>query len=90
MYANVINFHIFSGQSLFHLGRYEEAESNFHQSLTCKADHVPTHLTYARLLSQVNRFEESERFYKKALELDRNNLPTYLHYGKNMLTGEEL
>nr|CAB3267129.1 transmembrane and TPR repeat-containing protein 2-like [Phallusia mammillata] len=73
------------GQSFFHLGRYEEAELTFDQSLSAKPDHVLTHLTYARLLNHVGRFDQSERLYKAALDLDPDHLSTYQHYG-NFLT----
>lgn len=44
--------HIFSGEAFFKLKQFEEAEKWYQQALKAKTDHIPAHLTYAKLLSK--------------------------------------
>lgn len=42
----------FIGEAFFKLKQFEEAERWYQQALKAKADHIPAHLTYAKLLSK--------------------------------------
>lgn len=72
---------IFPGQSLHKLGQLHEAENWFQAALTEKPDHIPAHLTYARLLSQQSRTIEAEELYKNALRIEPDNHTIYHHLG---------
>ncbi|XP_078663623.1 protein O-mannosyl-transferase TMTC2-like [Branchiostoma floridae x Branchiostoma belcheri] len=72
------------GESLFKNGQLPEAEDWFKKSLTAKPDHVPAHLTYAKLMAKTNRAVEAEQMYQKAMELDSNSATVHQHYGQYM------
>ncbi|XP_015794954.1 transmembrane and TPR repeat-containing protein 2 [Tetranychus urticae] len=70
------------GEVYYKLGRYPEAEKWYKQALTIKKDHVPAHLTYAKLLAKWNRPEEAKQWFLKAEMLAPNDSSVYQHYGQ--------
>ncbi|XP_009857867.3 protein O-mannosyl-transferase TMTC2 [Ciona intestinalis] len=78
-YHSILNM---LGQSFYQLGRIEEAEQSFKLSLAEKPDHVPSHLTYARLQEKVGKFSNAEKLYRNAIQLEPNNPMTYQHYSR--------
>ncbi|KAJ8245393.1 hypothetical protein GJAV_G00270270 [Gymnothorax javanicus] len=80
---------LFSPQSLYNLmgeayarlNRLEEAELWYQKSLRAKANHVPAHLTYAKLLAITGRKMEAEQYFLKAIDLDPSGTDCYMHYG---------
>uniref|UniRef100_H2ZKD8 dolichyl-phosphate-mannose--protein mannosyltransferase n=1 Tax=Ciona savignyi TaxID=51511 RepID=H2ZKD8_CIOSA len=70
------------GQSLLQLGKTTEAERNFKLSLAEKPDHVPSHLTYARLLENVGKADMAEKFYLRALKIEPRNPLIHQHYSR--------
>ncbi|XP_032804676.2 protein O-mannosyl-transferase TMTC2 [Petromyzon marinus] len=70
------------GEAHTRLGRLAEAERWYQESLLSKPDHVPAHLTYAKLLSATNRKVEAERLFLKAIDLDPAKANTYMHYAQ--------
>ncbi len=70
------------GEAYFKLGQLHDAEHWFKQSLSAKWDHIPAHLTYAKLLAKWNRLQEAEQLFLKAKELDPNDSSVYQHYGQ--------
>ncbi|CAG2111701.1 unnamed protein product [Medioppia subpectinata] len=70
------------GEAYFKLGQLTDAEHWFKQSLAAKSDHIPAHLTYAKLLAKSNRIQESEQWFLKAKLLDPNDPSVYQHYGQ--------
>lgn len=76
------HFFTIPGQSLHQVGSVVEAERWFQSSLAAKPDHVPAHLTYARLLSDVGRVGEAERFYSDAIRIEPESSVVYRHYSK--------
>uniref|UniRef100_F6XAQ8 dolichyl-phosphate-mannose--protein mannosyltransferase n=1 Tax=Ciona intestinalis TaxID=7719 RepID=F6XAQ8_CIOIN len=78
-YHSILNM---LGQSLYQLGRIEEAERSFKLSLAEKPDHVPSHLTYARLLEKVGKISHAEKLYKNAIQMEPSNPVSYQHYSR--------
>lgn len=69
------------GEAFFKLSKLKEAEHWYKKSLSAKSDHIPAHLTYAKLLAKTNRTQESEQLFLKAKHLDPNESSVYQHYG---------
>lgn len=84
--------HHYPAQSLFNLigevhyklNQTTEAEKWFKKSLMVKGNHIPAHLTYAKMLAKQNRTSEAERMYLKALRYAPNDTLIYQHYGISM------
>nr|CAD7201361.1 unnamed protein product [Timema douglasi] len=86
--------HYYQPQSLFNmlgeacsrLGEDKEAENWFKASLATRPDHVPTHLTYGKLLARnITRVIEAENWYTKALSIAPQDVSVYRHYGQFLL-----
>ena len=69
------------GETYAKLGQYTQAEHWFKKSLAAKPDHIPAHLTYAKLLAKSNRTQEAEQLFIRAKQLDPNESSVYQHYG---------
>ncbi|CAL1270183.1 unnamed protein product [Larinioides sclopetarius] len=70
------------GEAFFKLKQFEEAERWYQQALRAKADHIPAHLTYAKLLSKWGRQREAEQWFLKAKVIAPNDSSVYQHYGQ--------
>ena len=69
------------GEAYFKLSCFEEAENWYKEALQAKKDHIPAHLTYAKLLAKWNRSKEAERWFLKAERIAPNDSSVYQHYG---------
>lgn len=70
------------GEAFFKLTQYVEAEFWYKEALRVKPDHIPAHLTYAKLLSKWNRQVEAEQWFLRAKTLAPNDSSVYQHYGQ--------
>ncbi|KAL3222705.1 hypothetical protein MRX96_000597 [Rhipicephalus microplus] len=70
------------GEAYFKLGDFFEAERWYKEALKAKHDHIPAHLTYAKLLSKLNRPTEAEQWFLRAKGLAPNDSSVYQHYGQ--------
>ncbi|XP_071443182.1 protein O-mannosyl-transferase TMTC2-like [Hetaerina americana] len=65
------------------LGQEDAAEEWFRASLQSKPDHIPAHLTYARLLADnKTRIPEAEKQYLKALHIAPRDVSALHQYGR--------
>jgi len=69
------------GEAYTKLSQHDKAEEWYKQALRAKPDHVPAHLTYAKLLAKMNRLEEAETWFLKAKSIAPNDSSIYQHYG---------
>ena len=69
------------GEMYSKLNRSNEAEMWFRKSLLLKRDHIPVHLTYAKMLAKFNRTKEADQLYRKALKISPNDSVIHHHYG---------
>ncbi|EFX76641.1 hypothetical protein DAPPUDRAFT_54951 [Daphnia pulex] len=70
------------GEAYFKLDRLKEAEHWYREALRAKADHIPAHLTYGKLLTKMNRLSEAEDMFLRAKSLSPNDSTVYQHYGQ--------
>ena len=73
------------GEAYFKLNQFNEAEHWYKQSLAIKSDHIPAHLTYAKLLAKTNRIEEAEQLFLRAKQISPNDSSVYQHYGQTFI-----
>uniref|UniRef100_A0A674MUR0 dolichyl-phosphate-mannose--protein mannosyltransferase n=1 Tax=Takifugu rubripes TaxID=31033 RepID=A0A674MUR0_TAKRU len=73
------------GEAYMRLNRPEEAGHWYRESLRAKPDHIPAHLTYAKLLSLTGQKAEAEKFFLRAIQLDPAKGNGYMHYGQFLL-----
>lgn len=69
------------GEMYAKLNQSKEAEVWFRKSLLLKRDHIPVHLTYAKMLSQLNRTKEADQLFRNAIRISPNDSSIYNHYG---------
>ncbi|MFT7799361.1 transmembrane and TPR repeat-containing protein 2-like isoform X1 [Arapaima gigas] len=74
-----------SREAYMKLNKFPEAEHWYKESLTAKPDHVPAHLTYAKLLAMTGQKSDAERYFLKAIKLDPSRGNCYMHYGQFLL-----
>lgn len=70
------------GEAYSRLGLSQEAESWYLKALRVKADHVPAHLTLAKLYAKINRSVEAEKLFIRVQALAPNDSSVYQHYGQ--------
>ncbi|XP_041350711.1 protein O-mannosyl-transferase TMTC2-like [Gigantopelta aegis] len=70
------------GEVYMKMGQLDNAEHWYHEALKSKPDHIPAHITTARLLQKKNKLEEAESWLKKAYELDPNDSSMLHHYAQ--------
>ncbi|XP_018620928.1 protein O-mannosyl-transferase TMTC2-like isoform X1 [Scleropages formosus] len=73
------------GEAYMKLNKFPEAERWYKESLRVKPDHVPAHLTYAKLLALTGQKSEAETFFLKAIKLEPSKGNGYMHYGQFLL-----
>ncbi|XP_076361298.1 protein O-mannosyl-transferase TMTC2-like isoform X1 [Tachypleus tridentatus] len=76
------------GEAFFKLGKFIDAEQWYKEALRVKPNHVPAHLTYAKLLSKLNRPVEAEQWFLKAKTIAPNDSSVYQHYGQFLSESE--
>ena len=70
------------GEAFFKLGQFDQAETWYLKALRVKADHVPAHLTLAKLYAKINRSAEAEKLFLAVQVLAPNDSSVYQHYGQ--------
>ncbi|XP_057381261.1 protein O-mannosyl-transferase TMTC2-like [Daphnia carinata] len=70
------------GEAYFKLDRLKDAEHWYREALRAKADHVPAHLTYGKLLTKMNRLHEADEMFLRAKSLSPKDSTVYQHYGQ--------
>lgn len=70
------------GEAFFKLGQFDQAETWYLRALRAKADHVPAHLTLAKLYAKINRSTEAEKLFIAVQALAPNDSSVYQHYGQ--------
>lgn len=70
------------GEAFFKLGQFDQAETWYLKALRAKADHVPAHLTLAKLWAKINRSAEAERLFIAVQSIAPNDSSVYQHYGQ--------
>uniref|UniRef100_UPI00358F6F31 protein O-mannosyl-transferase TMTC2 isoform X2 n=1 Tax=Myxine glutinosa TaxID=7769 RepID=UPI00358F6F31 len=70
------------GEAHLRLNNLREAEYWYKESIKSKPDHIPVHLTYAKLLAMTNRREEAENLFHRAITLDPRKGNSYMHYAQ--------
>uniref|UniRef100_A0A6Q2WY81 dolichyl-phosphate-mannose--protein mannosyltransferase n=1 Tax=Esox lucius TaxID=8010 RepID=A0A6Q2WY81_ESOLU len=78
------------GEAYMRLNRLEEAGHWYRKSLGAKPDHIPAHLTYAKLLSIIGQKTQAEHYYIKAIQLGPSKGNCYMHYGQFLLEQSRL
>ncbi|KAL0963006.1 hypothetical protein UPYG_G00348290 [Umbra pygmaea] len=78
------------GEAYIRLNRLEEAGHWYRESLRAKPDHIPAHLTYAKLLSITGKKTEAERYYLRAIQLGPSKGNCYMHYGQFLMEQSRL
>lgn len=73
------------GEGYYQLGHLTEAEKWYLMALKAKPDHIPAHLTYAKLLDSVGRGSEAEQWLVKAVQLAPDQVMVYQHYGQYLV-----
>ncbi|CAI9721794.1 protein O-mannosyl-transferase TMTC2 [Octopus vulgaris] len=62
-----------------------KAEFWYQEALRVKPDHLPAHITMAKLLSRRNQPDKAEKWYLKAMALDSTYKTAHQHYSKYLL-----
>lgn len=80
---NVLNL---LGEAHQQAGRFDEAEHWYSQSLQLNPQHVPAHLTLAKMLAKnESREEEAEIWFQRAKKVSPGDQAVYAHYGLFLL-----
>ncbi|XP_048239514.1 protein O-mannosyl-transferase TMTC2-like isoform X3 [Haliotis rufescens] len=64
------------------MGDLVTAERWYRKALKSKPDHVPAHLTIAKLLQKKKQYEEAEKWFKKASAIDSKDASIDHHYAQ--------
>ena len=78
------------GEAFFRLGQFEQAENWYREALKVKADHIPAHLTLAKLYAKTNRLEEAEKWFLASKTLAPNDSSVYQHFGMHHYSNPSL
>ncbi|XP_060080111.1 protein O-mannosyl-transferase TMTC2-like [Ylistrum balloti] len=70
------------GEVYLKLGQFEDAEYWYKEALRVKTDHIPAHLTMAKLFQKKNMLPEAEEWYQKAQAIDAGDLSVQHHYAQ--------
>ena len=69
------------GDAFSKMNQFDEAERWYLKALSVKADHVPAHLTLAKLYARMNRTNEAEKLFVAVQSLAPNDTSVHQHYG---------
>ncbi|XP_014663753.1 PREDICTED: transmembrane and TPR repeat-containing protein 2-like [Priapulus caudatus] len=70
------------GEAYFRQDKVDNAEMWYRKALQTKPDHIPAHLTLAKLLYKTDRSREAEALFRGALRLAPDDSSVYQHYGQ--------
>ncbi|XP_064628907.1 protein O-mannosyl-transferase TMTC2-like [Lineus longissimus] len=70
------------GEAYMKLQNMEEAEFWYKEALKAKPEHVPAHLTMAKLMQKRGRLADAEEWFKKAQKLDPKDSSVFQHYAQ--------
>ncbi|XP_046336395.1 protein O-mannosyl-transferase TMTC2-like isoform X2 [Haliotis rufescens] len=70
------------GEVYSKMGDLVTAERWYRKALKSKPDHVPAHLTIAKLLQKKKQYEEAEKWFKKASAIDSKDASIDHHYAQ--------
>ncbi|WAR20036.1 TMTC2-like protein [Mya arenaria] len=68
------------GETFSSLGNHEEAERYYRKALAAKPDHIPAHLTMAKLMHKLGRLDDAESWFAKARTVDPSDSSVQQHY----------
>ncbi|OWF48997.1 Transmembrane and TPR repeat-containing protein 2 [Mizuhopecten yessoensis] len=72
------------GEVYLKLTQFDEAEYWYKEALRVKTDHIPAHLTMAKLFQKKNMVQVAEEWYQKARDIDAGDLSVQHHYAQFM------
>ncbi|XP_069104952.1 protein O-mannosyl-transferase TMTC2-like [Argopecten irradians] len=70
------------GEVYLKLGQFDDAEHWYKEALRVKPNHIPAHLTMAKMFQKKNMLKEAEDWYQKAQALDAGDLSVQHHYAQ--------
>ena len=73
---------LFIGEAYAKLDDLEKAEYWYKEALSAKEDHIPAHLTMAKLANRRGKAHEAEAWFSKAMKIHPTEGSIYQHYGK--------
>src|SRR3989339_332192 len=80
-YPNNTIAHNSSGNLLFNLKRYEEAEREYREAIRTNANYAEAYYNLGLLLKNTKRYEEAEKEYRKAIEISPNYIEAHNNLG---------
>ncbi|MBU7046665.1 MAG: tetratricopeptide repeat protein [Theionarchaea archaeon] len=69
------------GNLLKDMGKYEEAESHYKESLRINPEYAGAHYNYGILLQEMGKYEEAEFHYKESLRINPEYADAHYNYG---------
>src|SRR5665811_2171999 len=69
------------GSLLQRMGRYDEADKQYHLAIKADPNNAYTHFYYGILLSERECYDEAEKQYVLALKAEPNDKDTHYYYG---------
>jgi tetratricopeptide (TPR) repeat protein len=70
------------GEAYVKIGDWTRAEHWYREALRVKPDHIPAHLTLAKLLQKKGLLDMAEQLFLKARLIDPNDASVHQHYGQ--------
>lgn len=70
------------GEAYFKSGNIENAEYWYKEALRVKPNHLPAHITMAKLLQRKNQIGKAEKWFLKALMIDTPEGTAHQHYAQ--------
>ncbi|XP_076445785.1 protein O-mannosyl-transferase TMTC2-like [Babylonia areolata] len=74
------------GELYLKMNQFDQAEHWYHEALRSKPDHIPAHLTLAKMFQHKNQDKEAELWFDKARVLDPNDGTIDLHHAQLLST----
>ena len=69
------------GEAYSKIDQLADAEHWYREALKAKPDHIPAHLTMAKLMHRKGDLSAAEDWFQKALGIDHQKGSVYQHYG---------
>ncbi len=73
---------LFIGEAYAKLDDLDKAEHWYKEALSAKEDHIPAHLTMAKLANRRGKSQEAESWFARAMKIDPSEGSIYQHYGE--------
>src|SRR3989339_240170 len=80
-YPNNTIAHNSSGNLLFNLKRYEEAEREYREAIRTNANYAEAYYNLGLLLKKTKRYEEAEKEYRRAIRINTNHVKAHNNLG---------